>query len=1029
MVYSGNPLTKAAVTNRHLQRWLDAWGYSDAQGALHTAPEQVPAEHVYRREICGLLDPAGAVRAQAVFDVDGVPAVCFLAEDGRRGDAAALDAIRERIWNQNLVSIVLTIGPDQATALPVISRSLPSETLAFSEASETGPFSRADVQSGEVFVDRPSWFAAEGRVDRVLLENLQVMVRELEGYGLSKVDAQLLMAQVMFVAYLEHRGIAGATYRRDHDVESLFTLVGRGDVAGVSKLLNRLKTDFNGDLLEPGAETQEFWKKLPAAAMSRLHAFLRRVDLVTGQQDFWKYDFRFIPVELISGIYESFLDDDKRDVGAYYTPRHLATLVVDLALSKSTNLLAERIYDGACGSGILLTTAYRRLLGKAEAQAGRTLGFSERVDLLKSSIFGSDLNLSACRVTAFSLYLSVLEGLDPSDLASLAAQGSSHLPKLVGHNLRGGVEGDFFSGANPRFEAPECSIFLSNPPWVEPKKDVVLPSDTWARANGLDIPRRQTAGAFMLRALDCVTPSATLCFILPVSILAAPSSREFVRDVLARYEIETLINFGDVRKLLFAAARQPCLIVVARPRRADQLAPAPTETIEYWVPKADLSLAFGRLTLHSSDRHRLRAQSLAHSNELLTTLFWGNAHDAGMLALLRAGGTLGKFLKCTPGWGCRKGFHATDRSVEAPASSQRLWKLQYLDAKAFAFDGPVLDASTLSAFPKVKLPTVARLPTAVMSAFTGPRILITDGMTTRREVCAVFSSIPFSFKSSIGAIVAPAGQEDLLRFLALYLHSDLARYGLLLTAYQVAFERERVSLKDLGALPFVSPEKHTNPGRARAIVREVSRRLQALERAPSLTRADQYARWKPEAQALIAEYFGLTPAQTTRIREVVDLVLDSVQPGTFSALYTPLQHRPTQAAAQAYARALVHELSQWRDALGGEGRIQAELIVNERTAHGALGILRLSPAPGAGVAPALTTRRSDDAVRAVIASLQRHQQLPAPLSENLYLASDVVVRLENSLYLIKPLLRRFWLVGEALRDAERIVRAARPESP
>jgi hypothetical protein len=1015
------------VTKRHLQRWLDAWGYLDAPGALHTAPDEVPAEHIYRREICGLLDPGGAVRAQAVFDVDGVPAVCFLDADGIRDDVGALDAIRERIWNQNLISIVLTVGPDQATALPVVSRSLPVETLEFAHATASGSFSRADVQSGDVFIARPDWFAAEGRVDRVLLESLQVMVRELEGHGLSKIDAQLLMAQVMFVSYLEHRGIAGETYRHRHGVESLLTLVGRGDVAGISKLLDRLKTDFNGDLLEPGAKAHEFWKKLPAAAISRLHAFLRRVDLVSGQQDFWKYDFRFIPVELISGIYESFLADDKRDLGAYYTPRHLAMLVVDLALSKSTNLLSERIFDGACGSGILLTTAYRRLLGKAEAQAGRTLDFTERVDMLKSSIFGSDLNLSACRVTAFSLYLSVLEGLDPSDLAVLTAKGSSLLPKLVGQNLRGGAEGDFFSDANPRFQIPDCSIFLSNPPWVEPKKTVVLSSDIWAQAQGFDIPRRQTAGAFVLRALDCVAPSATLCFILPVSILAAPSSRAFVRDVLARYEIQSLINFGDVRKLLFAAARQPCVVMVARPRPADQWAPAPTETIDYWVPKADISLAFGRLTLHGSDRHRLRAQSLAHSNELLTTLFWGNAHDAGLLAKLRAGGTLGHFLNATPGWDSRKGFHAKDSSVEVPTPSRPLWKLPYLDAKAFAFHGPVLDPGILASFPKDKLPTVARLPTAVMDAFTGPRIVITDGMTTRREVCAAFSSTPFSFKSSIGAIVAPPGQEDLLRFLALYLHSDLARYGLLLTAFQVAFERERVSLKDLGALPFIAPDKHTDPARAWAIVREVSRRLHTLERTPSLARQDQYDQWKPEAQALIAEYFGLTPAQTIRIREVVDLVLDSVQPGAFSTLHTPLQHRPTQAAVQAYARALVHELSEWRDAMGGQGRIQAELIVNERPAHGALGILRLSPTPATGAGPALGMQRSDAAVRAVIALLQQQRRLPAPMGENLYLASDMVVRLEDNLYLIKPLLCRFWLVGEALRDAERIVRAAQSE--
>src|SRR5690606_31964142 len=132
---------------------------------------------------------------------------------------------------------------------------------------------------------------------------------------------------------------------------------------------------------------------------------------------------------------------------------------------------------------------------------------------------------------------------------------------------------------------------------------------------------------------------------------------------------------------------------------------------------------------------------------------------------------------------------------------------------------------------------------------------------------------------------------------------------------------------------------------------------------------------------------GLSPAQTKRIQEVVDLVLDSVQPGAFSSLHTPLQHRPTQAMAQAYGRALLQELGKWRDALDGEGHIQAELIVNERTVHGALGILRLSPMPGTGTGPSITTQRSDDAVQAVIATLQRNQRLPMALSENLYIAS------------------------------------------
>ncbi len=1013
------------MTHPSFERWLDAWGYQDAAEALHRSVEDVPAEHVYRRELIGLLDPQGAIRAKAVFDVEGVPTVCFLAQDGGPfTDAAAYDAIRQRIWNQNLVSIVLAIEGSVATVTPVGARTLPGESLSFAQARPDGPFSRADMQSGEVFIKRPDWFAAEHRVDRVLLDSLRIIVGDLQAYGLSKLNAQLLMAQVMFVAYLEHRGIAGDRYRRKHQVESLFTLVGQGDLPGISRLLAQLKHDFNGDLLEPEADG-DFWQCLPRAAFHRLHAFLRRVDLASHQEDFWNYDFRFIPVELISGIYESFLSDDKRDVGAYYTPRHLAMMVVDLALSRSADLLNERIYDGACGSGILLTSAFRRLLGRAEAKQGRQLEFADRVDLLKRSIFGSDLNASACRVTAFSLYLSVLEGLDPADLAVLTAQRRSLLPKLQDGNLHAGGKGDFFSATNPHASAKTATIFLSNPPWVEPKKEVVLSSDVWAQQQALKIPRRQTAGAFLLRALDSVTPEATLCFILPVSLLAAPSSRDFMTEVLARYRIETLINFGDLRKLLFAAAKQPCMVLVARPRPTDQTVPSSGEAIEYWVPKADMSFAFGRLTLHGSDRHRVRAQSLAHNNELLTNLFWGSSTDIALLTTLRARGTFGGFLKSRSGWRDLKGFHAKDKGVITPPSSTPLRKIPYLDAKRFGVHGPLLDTSLLQPFPSTKMPTVARLPRALMEAFSGPRVVIADGMTPQREVKAGFSSDPFSFQSSLGAILAPPEDEDLLRFVALYLTSDLVRYGLLLSAYQVSFERERVALRDLASMPFVAPDRHPNPKRAWAIVREVAKALRTVERTTALRRADKYAEWRSTGQALIAEYMGLTDLQQARITEVIETVLSSVQPSAYGHLHTPLQHRPLQTDVQTYARTLAQELNAWRDSTHGSGRIHIDLIVNDRGVHGPLGILKLTPSPAEGPYEAIHTDRSDAAVQAVLKALRRQRLLPAALHENVYTAADVVIRANDSLYLIKPLLHRCWLIGEALRDAERVVRTVR----
>src|SRR5690606_8636488 len=115
--------------------------------------------------------------------------------------------------------------------------------------------------------------------------------------------------------------------------------------------------------------------------------------------------------------YESFLSPEQQAKdGAYYTPRNLAMLAVDQALLTSVDPLSETISDGACGSGILLTTAYRRLIALSEAREQRQLSFTERGDLLRTRIFGGDINFMACRVTAFSLYLSLLEGLAPADI-------------------------------------------------------------------------------------------------------------------------------------------------------------------------------------------------------------------------------------------------------------------------------------------------------------------------------------------------------------------------------------------------------------------------------------------------------------------------------------------------------------------------------------------------------------------------------------------------------------------------------------
>ena len=1004
------------------QRWLSKWGYKEASAGLHRRGDQLAAQHAYRNEISELLDPSGPIQATAVFDVDGVPAICFLEDDGSLGgNEKAINQIREKIWNQNLISVVLLLQKERAVAMPVGKKDLASETVSWSKASDSGPHSFAESRSGDLFRRCPEWFAPEARVDQVLLRNLSVLVDQLVEFGLQKADAQYLMAQVLFIAYLEQRDIVGNDYRAEYDVEPFNRLVNNADCSGIVKLLDRLKASFNGDFLEPENKGLELWKTLPDEAFELLSRFLRHDDLTSGQTAFWPYDFRFIPVELISGIYESFLSEQKRNAGAYYTPRNLANLAVNQAFLGSPNILEERIFDGACGSGILLTTAYRRMLSFAEARNDRKLDFAERCKLLLDTIFGADINEMACRVTAFSLYLSILEGLQPADISKLQHDEQVKLPPLSKTNIVGGKKnGDFFSESNffINQNLQRFTILLSNPPWVEPGRNDQLSSDVYARSIGINIPRRQTAGAFMMRAGEYLGRNGRFCLILPISMVAAPTSAQFMEIWLQHYKLERLINFGDIRKLLFPTAKQPCAIASGC-KRTSLEAPSDIpgdEAFEYWTPKADISFAFGRLTLQSADRHWLPTRITAKHLETLTTLYWGTRQDIALIAQLRLKGDLDKVLK-QDGWTIRKGFHRHDSSVRHPASSKPLRNMPYLSASDLHSDSPILHENLLKQFPP-EIATVAKLPKDLLELFTGPKIIFKDGLNKDRRVVSAYSNQAFSFNNSIGVIAAPEHQAPLLLFIAAYLHSSLAQFVLMLTAYQINFERERVTVADIRGLPFIAPDRHSNQERAEAIIEEVAQLTRQQKNVQQDLLHPPFDMEKIDE--LIFEYFELNPLQQDRVRELIEEVAPHLQPGSVENLETPLQRRPDQERTNAYANALRKELLAWSQRRRGHGDLTINITINSASHSGALGIVRITPGPREADVD-LTV--NDAAVDTLLSTMSQSRLLPLENMHGIDFLADGMIWVDDDVYLVKPMVSRFWLQSQASRDAESIARS------
>lgn len=1002
-----------------LSAWLQVLGYDAAGEAIHHCDGRVDATHPYAVELSDLLRCDGQIRAHAVFDVQGSPTVAFFEDDGTLlSDAGQFDRIRQRIWNQNLISIVMVVSDAGLTAYP-LAKQLKPVTLKASQANDSGTFSAADIYSGEVLQRLPKWFKPDGRVDRQLLKNLKDTVERLEVCGHKQEVAQTLMGQVLFISYLEHRHVVSDTYRKKRRVSSFHDLVSARDTKGIKKLIASLRDDFNGDFLSIDPEHGELWDAVDQDEFPILSDFLSRVDVSSGQLSFWNYDFSFIPVELLSGIYESFIGDDQHAMGAYYTPRQLANLVVDQAFSSSKDPLQEYIFDGACGSGILLTTAFRRLLGFAEARRGAQLMLRERIALLRKHIFGSDINKAACKVTAFSLYLSLLEDLEPSDVLALQENEDVKLPTLQKANLFSGVEaGDFFSSANPLVAKPRITLIISNPPWREPEKDEFTSADAWAQSTpGVTRSRRQMAGDFAFRAADYLVEGGRMCLIMPASLFLAPTSQEFVSGWLLKNRVHQIINFGDLMNFIFETAEHSCLVLHASPRPKDT-GIAADETIDYWAPKADTSIAFGRLTLASGDRHEVQTAAYFSDCSLLVTLMWGNTADVALVKRLRWCGT---FKEMTSGpearWVRRKGVHLEDASVKELASAKPLHAIPHLGIDALKRGLPIVLTADLTPFPK-SITKVAKLGANLMSVFSGPRIVFPDGFDRELEIRTCYIDEPASFTSSVGVISGPEEDADLLRFAAVYLRSDLIKYFLVMSAYQVVCDRNRVTLKNIDDFPFVTPENHASPKQAHAILRRVAKLVDGLNTDDLLRTEGIPSATREKLNELVFDYFELSDQERLLVKETVRELIPSVRPRGHASLYTQIQHRAEREHMACYVETLERELQDWQTALEGQGAISVHVVAMEEQRAGPLGVVRIE-------IDAVTSHekviQDNKAVAKILSMLRQHELLPMALSGDLYFAPDAMIWAKQALYMVRPLTRRFWLRHTAIRDARRIV--------
>jgi hypothetical protein len=366
------------------------------------------------------------------------------------------------------------------------------------------------------------------------------------------------------------------------------------------------------------------------AHLDSLADFLSGHDMESGQMTlgFWAYDFRFIPVETISAIYEEFMKDadlEKRRLeGAYYTPRHLAETTLHVALEdRYTEVNGWRILDPACGSGIFLVAMFN-LLAEQWQRKNSTRRKQNKaqalLDILQKQIRGVDVNPDACRITAFSLYLALFEKLKPMDVEEFKEKISqaSFLPPLLWNkdepiDTPVVLHGDFLKENFPL--ESNFDLVIGNPPWE-------------SRGN------KQIALHFVTRSSDFLRKGGIGCLLLPATILVNRHGT-LDGDWFRMVTVEKIVQLADFRFVLFEATH-PCFIL-----RYFKAAPTLEHTLAYETPKLNrFDRRQGVIVVEPDDQKLVPQHDVLEASlkEGLQTFwsrkFWGTPRDEAFMRRL-----------------------------------------------------------------------------------------------------------------------------------------------------------------------------------------------------------------------------------------------------------------------------------------------------------------------------------------------------------------------------------------------------------
>lgn len=773
------------MSNSSIQNVLNKLGLSKENGLYHKGD-------IIDNITLRMKNSLAHIDYDAVFLLHGNPIIIFKEFNTINEYNENSSVLNRDVWNLGEVPILFLILPDQIFVYNANlfdenkSNLLKSFTV---DDEEIENFEYSNLISGKIWNTYQKDFEKGKSFQDELLFNLKYVRKHLlekyfsENEELGYKLIHNLIGRVLFSRYLVDRNVLTSTFfikNYELGFDELFS-----NKKKLYEFFDYLEENFNGDLF-PLVENE--YDLVNVDILKIVFGLFKGNSLKTGQTVLInKYNFKIIPIELISNIYEAFLNKNNKKTASYYTPLFLVDYVLyntlDEILKKKNSC---KTLDPSCGSGVFLVESLRRIIEK-QTENYDELSKNDLIRILTENIFGIDIDRDAVNISIFSLCITLLDYLEPKDIINFK------FPKLIGENF---WVDDFFNTNSDFEERHDFELIVGNPPWNSNNKnklykDYLETNDIPGLDNGI-------AHAFLVRVNDFINEDSKVALLVLSKILYNTNSKMFREYFLNEYYLEEVLDCSPVRKYLFKNAVAPAVALFYNKSNDNDK----EHYVQHTSLKANrLFFLLSSVVIENFDIKYIPQKEFIENDWLWKSLLYGSFLDVNLIKKLKTYQNIKKYVEKNS---FKDGVGVTvwksNTKYEVPeyigknfldvSHSKKMLKRYWIN------DENVKKWDVLKVHAK-------RNP----ELFKPPYVLIKEGPDSDFQPISTYSDKEWIFKKSVYAIKGTNKDEKPLKNIVGILNSKLCAYYTYLTASSLGTERERVEKTEFFDAPFIEDKE------------------------------------------------------------------------------------------------------------------------------------------------------------------------------------------------------------------------------